>query len=142
MELIIKWERKEHSSREGADLFAFEIKEPEETKNLQIWVSEDVQEAINDRYGDDFALIQVVLGKARQHLQTAAAHEPIENVWVRDKTNPLGADLVSAVDLYCHHLIGRDRSARCEIDSDEFRDRPGGCVPSKNSCWRQILIKD
>ncbi len=142
MELIIKWEGKDHQSREGADLFAFEIKEPEESKHIQIWVSEDVQEAIKDRYGDDFALMQVVLGKARQHLQTAAALEHIENVWVRDKTNPLGADLVSAVDLYCHHLIGRDRSARCEVDSGEFSNNPSGCVPNKNTCWRQIHVKD
>lgn len=142
MELIIRWEGKEHISREGADLFAFEIKEPEESKHLQIWVSEDLQEAIKDRYGDDLALMQVVLGKARQHLQTAAALEHIENVWVRDKTNPLGADPVSAVDLHCHHLIGRDRSARCEIDSGEFGDSPSACVPGKNACWRQIHLKD
>ena len=142
MELIIKWEGKEHSSREGADLFAFEIKEPEDSKHLQIWVSEDVQEAIKDRYGDDFALVQVVLGKARQHLQTAAALDPIVNIQVHDKTNPLGADLVSAVDLYCHHLIGRDQSARCQIGSGEFSNNPNGCIPSKNTCWRQIHVKD
>jgi hypothetical protein len=142
VELIIKWDRKEHASREGADVFAFEIGEPEESKYLQIWVPNDVQEAIKDRYGDDFALTQVVLGRARRHLQTATTLKRINNVVVDDATNPLDGEPVSTVDPYCDHLVGRDRSGRCEIDSDEFRDRPGGCLPSKNSCWRQFLIKD
>ena len=140
MELIIKWDHTEPDR--GADLFAFEIKEPEGSKYIQIWVSKDVQEAIKDRYGDDFALTQAILGRALRHLRSATTLDSLDNVWVVDATNPLEGEPVSTVDPYCDHLVGRDRSARCEIDSDEFRDRPGGCLPSKNSCWRQILIKD
>jgi len=143
MEVVVKWNKRERLPRENADGFVFEAVGPQRLTSLRIWIPDEVQQALRRRFIDEWVIMQAALGKATLHVRRSGSlAEPIENVWIEDETDPLDGAIVSAVDVHCHHLIGRDRQARCQIDHLGFRDLPVHCVPGKNACWRQVCVTE
>jgi len=143
MELTLKWDRKDRDPRRGADIFAFELRQAGSSKYVQVSIPDQIREAIQEQFGSEWAVMQVALGKAKQHLSSPdALRERVDNVVVQNEMDPLEGEPLSGVDLHCYHLIGRDRSARCEVARDEFAGNPAGCIPGKNECWRQVYLKD
>ena len=144
MELVLRWDRKQHADGESADVFGFKVREPGDRKKVQVWITDHIQEVLREQFDDDgWAVMQAALGKAKQHLGTPEAlRDRVENVTVQNEVDPLDGVPVSSVDLYCHHLMGRDGCARCQMAREEFADNPARCVPSKNQCWRQLYHKD
>jgi len=143
MEVVIGWEGKHRGK--NAYGFAFEVREPGGSKVLQIWIADHIRESIEQRFDDDWSVMQVALAKAKQYLKSSNAFRDrpdLDNVDVDGDADPLEGDLVSAVDLHCHHLLGRDRQARCQIDHHGFSDLPVRCVPGKNACWRQVCATE
>jgi hypothetical protein len=144
MELVLRWDSRTHVDKEWADVFRFKVREVQDSKKVQVWLSDHIREVLEEQFDDDgWAVMQVALGKAKQHLSSPdALGERVNNVVVQNEMDPLDGEPLSTVDLYCTHLIGRDRCARCQMAREEFADNPARCVPGKNACWRQVYLKD
>ena len=141
MEFLLEYEEPE--SRENQEWFRFGIWGKEGEQGVAVNIDTAVQKKIKERFMDcDFELWQVILGKVRAMLKGRdSLPDDYENLPIENPSDPLDGGDITCVELFCHHLLGRDSSARCRI-SKSGQSVPNGCIPAKNSCWRQIIRPD